>query len=296
MAGSDLRHTGPWPSGNDERAVCRWLMEWIGGDEAQSKAWWLLDHVTETNRGLRLIDYRYSESELNALALLAQSCAAGVPVQHVVGWTEFFGLRLHVDGRALIPRPETEELVDACVRWAKSTSVSRICDAGTGTGCIALAVRNQLPLAEVHAIDASAEALELAMENAKLTGLDVKFHQLTFKELGQGLGQPFDLVISNPPYIPASERSKMADLVTHHDPEMALFVPDEEPLVHYMTLVEACLSNEVLRKGGLLAFEVHEEFAEAVAALCASAHWTSADVVLDLQGKQRMVLAQKGSR
>lgn len=91
MAGSDLRHTGPWPSGNDERAVCRWLMEWIGGDEAQSKAWWLLDHVTETNRGLRLIDYRYSESELNALALLAQSCAAGVPVQHVVGWTEFSG-------------------------------------------------------------------------------------------------------------------------------------------------------------------------------------------------------------
>jgi release factor glutamine methyltransferase len=284
------RHTGPWPARNDERGVALWLVDAIGGEEAGATTRWLLDHVTGVDRGRRLAGYAYSESELNELARLAQECVAGKPVQHVVGWTEFMGLRLKVDGRALVPRPETEELAAEAIRWAKVNGVERVCDAGTGSGCLALALKAALAQAEVHAIDASSAALKLAQENAVETRQSIHFHHLAFQDLAQLVPPAFDLIVSNPPYIPHIERKGMDAVVVDYDPPEALFVPDEDPLVHYRTLAAACREQGALRPGGLFACEVHERWAHEVAKLFNG--WDGVRVLTDLQGRPRMVRGQ----
>lgn len=291
MAG---RHTGPWPVRNDERAVQRWLVEWIGGDEATAVVRLLLHELTGKDRGERLMGWTYSEADLNRLAEWARACMAGVPVQHVLGRTWFHGLELKVDGRALIPRPETEELAAWCLGWAREHGARRMCDAGTGSGCLALALKAGWGTAEVVALDASAAALALARENGKRLGLEVKWHLARFEGLAALASLPFDLVVSNPPYIPRSEERKMAAVVVEHDPHEALFVPDEAPLVHYRTLIEQCSKGEALRPGGVLAVEVHESLADEVAALLEG--WHELTIHHDLQAKPRFVTAQRPSR
>jgi release factor glutamine methyltransferase len=285
------RHTGPWPARNDERSVTQWLEAWIGGEEATGVVRLLLRHVTGKDRGLRLMGHAYSESELNRLADCARACSEGKPVQHVLGQTLFHGLELKTDDRALIPRPETEELAAWVLTWMRTHRVARVCDAGTGTGCLALALKAGCPGADVVALDASSTALELARENGKRLGLQVSWHCLRFEELSELSNPPFDAVVSNPPYIPDAERSEMDAVVVEHDPHEALFVPDETPLVHYRTLVDQCTSGDALRPGGLLAFEVHEAFADEVAGLLVG--WHHVEIHHDLQAKPRMVTAQR---
>ena len=287
MAG---RHTGPWPMRNDERSVAAWLVAWIGGDEAHAVVRLLLEHVTGMDRGRRLMGHAYTESQLNELAQLAKACIAGTPVQHAIGATDFHGLRLRIDGRALVPRPETEELVERVLKWGRQHGAVRFCDAGTGSGCIALALKAAMPHAEVHAIDASLSALELARANGSELQLSVHWHHLRFDRLGELDGRPFDALVSNPPYIPQSECEAMDAVVVDHDPHEALFVHDDDPLIHYRTIALAAMEGNVLRPGGLLAFEVHEGFAAKVAELLSG--WEAVTVIQDLQGKARMVTAQ----
>lgn len=282
-----LRHTGPWPARNDERAVRSWVESLVGGEDAESIARRLLDHVSNLDRGQRLMGFAYSESQLNSLAEWAEACAAGRPVQHVIGWTEFMGLRIHCDPRALVPRPETEELAHLVIQWSSETGATKLCDAGTGSGCLALALKFKLPHAEVFAFDASFAALELARYNAEVLKLDVEFAQRSFDQFGREVDVPFDCIVSNPPYIPENERSSMEDRVILHDPSEALFVPDEDPLVHYRAIVQSASRPQVLRPGGLLAFEVHEKLADEVATLMNG--WRKVEVLADLQGKPRMV-------
>jgi len=290
MAG---RHTGPWPVRNDERAVRDWLHTWLQGDEADAQARWLLDEVTSTDRGTRLMGYVYSESELNVLAAMAKRCAAGEPIQHVTGFTHFMGLRIACDRRALIPRPETEELAAWCVQALREAVPGRVCDAGTGTGCLALALKHALPAWEVEGIDRSEAALELARENAARLQLAVEFHQRTFASLAAESARPFDLIASNPPYIPRSESAEMEAVVTEHDPDLALFVEDDDPLVHYRTLVEQAEAG-ALGPNGILAFEIHERAADEVAQLFGNP-WREVSIHNDLQGRPRMVTAQRAA-
>lgn len=263
----------------------------LSGPEAMSQARWLLEELTQTDRGKRLMGYVYSESELNVLAGWARRCAAGEPIQHVTGFCEFMGLRIACDGRALVPRPETEELVSWCLAQFERPGINlRVCDAGTGTGCIALALKQALPRAEVLAIDASEAALAVAQENADRLGLQLGLKQLNFASLLNGSDSPFDLVVSNPPYIPQSEAAEMEAVVLDYDPSSALFVPDEDPLIHYRTLVEQSVQG-ALKPGGWLAFEVHEAWSEGVAGLLTE--WANVAIHLDLQGRPRMVTAQR---
>lgn len=290
MAG---RHTGPWPLRNDERSVREWLRTWLHSEEGNAQVRWLLDELTSVDRGARLMGYTYSESELNRLADWAQRCAAGEPIQHVTGCTHFMGLRIACDRRALIPRPETEELAAWCIDALRGKPPGRICDAGTGTGCLALAIKHALPDWDVMAIDLSEAALDLARENATRLQLQVDFHHLPFVALEAFTAQPFDLIVSNPPYIPRAESAEMDKVVTAHDPDLALFVENADPLVHYRTLVEQAESG-ALQPGGLLAFEVHERASENVARLF-GATWHSVCIQADLQGRPRMVTAQRSS-
>lgn len=288
------KHMGPWPARNEERAVREWLGIWLDGEEAPAQIRWLLDEVTQTDRGTRLLGYTYSEAELNTLADWAKRCAAGEPIQHVTGYAAFMGLRIACDGRALVPRPETEELAAWCLEALRARPTGRICDAGTGTGCLALALKQALPSFEVEAVDRSAEALQLARENAVRLQLKVTFHHWSFDEIAAKASMPWDLLVSNPPYIPRSESCEMEAVVTEHDPEMALFVEDEDPLIHYRTLVQQAEAG-ALSNRGILAFEVHERWADEVAQLF-GAGWERVQVRADLQGRPRMVTAQRLER
>jgi release factor glutamine methyltransferase len=283
------RGKGPWPASNGEDAVRRWVAARLRADaalderEASSTAGLLLHALTGLERGARIArDHSYRESELERLALQMDRIAAGEPPQYVVGTAEFDGLVLHVDARVLIPRPETEELVEGAAGRVRPRSVL---DVGTGSGCIALALKRRFPGARVEAWDTGAAALACAAENAARLGLDVDFRLYDLHAAALP-AEPFDLLVSNPPYIPAREAAELERRVAGHEPAAALFVPDGDPLVHYRALVDFAARGG-LAPGGVVAFECHRSFAVDVAALCPAA-W-AVEVEADLSGQPRFV-------
>lgn len=225
-------------------------------------------------------------------ATWARRLAAGEPLQYLLGETDFFGRTFRVDRRVLIPRPETEELVDRIRRTAPAAR--RILDVGTGSGCIAVTLALELPAARVAAADLSEEALAVARENAARLGGAVDFRQAdalhglagAFADDG-----PFDLIVSNPPYVPESDRATMHPNVRDHEPALALFVPDEDPLRFYRAIAEA--GRSLLRDGGLLWFEIYHEAGGALRELLAAKGYGQIEVLHDLQDKPRMLCCRK---
>jgi len=210
------------------------------------------------------------------------------PVQYVLHESWFAGMKLYVDENVLIPRPETEELVE----WVLSTSPfpHAILDVGTGSGCIAIALAKKLPTSHIHACDLSPEALSVARRNAASQNTPVTFHELDFlKPATWKALPPIACLVSNPPYIPAKERTQMATHVTDFEPSQALFVPDDDALLFYRALSR--FAREQMPAGSPLFVEIHEEMGEQVQHLFRSTGLN--DIVLrqDLQGKDRMVKA-----
>ncbi|MBO3699364.1 peptide chain release factor N(5)-glutamine methyltransferase [Roseivirga sp. E12] len=211
----------------------------------------------------------------------------GTPYQHIVGFTEFYGRKFLTNQHALIPRPETEELVDWIVRENQISSPS-ILDIGTGTGCIPISLKAEIPNAECSAMDISAGALDLAEKNAKKNEVDVCFLQVDI--LNEALeSNRYDIIVSNPPYIPNADRNQMHINVLDHEPDIALFVADETPLIFYQVIAEK--SIDALRKGGHLFFEIHESLGQQVIELLASFGYSKIELRKDLQGKDRMIKA-----
>lgn len=230
---------------------------------------------------------RFSESDLLRIRAVVKRLQAQEPIQHIIGNVEFANLKLKIDHRALIPRPETEELIDLIVQQEKS--FQSILDLCTGSGCIALALQKKFPNAAVLGVDLSQDALALAKENAELNNLPVDFERGDiFNWQSQ---EKFDLIVSNPPYIPQEEAVQMESVVLDYEPHMALFVPDQEPLLFYKKIVSIALIH--LKSKGYLALEVHENFAKETAALLSGASFRKVQIYCDLQGKERMILAQK---
>jgi release factor glutamine methyltransferase len=243
-------------------------------------------HWTPTELLLKQ-DERLSESDLLYIRSFVKRLQAHEPFQHILGEVFFSDLLLKSDARALVPRPETEELIDLIQKQRQD--FSQIVDVCTGSGCIALALKSKFPQAEVLGLDLSHEAIALATENARFTNLDVDFQVIDIFDWQPT--QNFDLLVSNPPYIPQAEKAQMQANVLQYEPHMALFVPDQAPLLFYERL--QVLAKNHLAKGGWLALEIHEEFATPTQALFETPDYINLEIYRDLQGKNRMLLAQK---
>lgn len=263
--------------------------------EAANIAHIVMEHITGLSKMDRIV---YKERELTAeqSALLEKSLAALLvhqPVQYVTGSSWFYGMELQVNANVLIPRPETEELVEWIVQDVRNDRVlnRRILDIGTGSGAIPLAIKKELPAATVWAVDVSAGALETARTNAQQQKLDVHFEQMDILDTTATKSLPtFDIIVSNPPYICQRERTDMQEQVVAYEPSIALFVPDDDALLFYRQI--GLLAKEKLNPGGILYFEINEAFGEETAALLRGQGYLYVEVHKDLFGKDRMVKAQ----
>lgn len=220
-----------------------------------------------------------------------EELANGRPVQYIIGKTEFCGEEFIVREGVLIPRPETEELVLWSKEMAQQFSHPKILDLCTGSGCIAISLKKLIPAAAITAVDLSSEALSIAQENASKLHTSIEFIQ---DDVLQGVpkldGEVFDIIVSNPPYIPASERSTMHINVTRYEPDMALFVADDDPLIFYREIAHA--AKNMLTTGGSLLFEIHELLAEQTLQML-QAEGFEATLRHDFLSKPRMICCQK---
>ena len=231
---------------------------------------------------------KFSSEEEQRWQHIAERLCAGEPLQYVLGEAEFCGRSFGVAPGVLIPRPETEELV-ALVEQSVSGHC-RILDAGTGSGCIAVSLALALPEAEVQAWDISPEALSVAQGNAERWGAAVDFRLCDM--LTATPDERFDVVVSNPPYVCERERLDMTPQVLEHEPGLALFVLDDDPLRFYRALVG--LSVRCLNSGGLLAVEINEAYGAETADLFSRSGLTEVQMLFDGFGKPRFVLGRKG--
>uniref|UniRef100_UPI0032EF31DE peptide chain release factor N(5)-glutamine methyltransferase n=1 Tax=Ekhidna sp. TaxID=2608089 RepID=UPI0032EF31DE len=211
------------------------------------------------------------------------------PIQYVTGVADFYGRKFLVQSGALIPRPETEELVDMILKEIKPEN-PRIMDIGVGSGCIAITLSLETG-GDVFGTDVSEEALGIARKNADSLGAKVTFfqHDILSKELPE---KELDILVSNPPYIPQRERRQMNTNVTAHEPGLALFVPDDDPIIFYKRIADEGLKS--LNKGGKLYFEIHEHFASEVKNYLEQIGYSEVTVHQDMQGKDRMVGGGRG--
>lgn len=263
--------------------------------------------------------------ELEVLEEDVRRLADGVPVQYVVGHTEFYGRDFLVHEGVLIPRPETEELVDRIVRSERGASRVqgmdagsgtaageapevemgvggpsragrvgeriRILDVGTGSGCIAASLALELPEAEVFAAEISQGALAVAAENFRRLGARVTLRRAdALNDLAERFPEAFDVIVSNPPYVPERDRTAMHANVRDHEPALALFVPDEDPLCFYRAIARA--GRRMLRPGGRLWFEIYERAAADMAAMLDTEGYAATEIFRDLFDKERMTCSR----
>lgn len=220
----------------------------------------------------------------------------GKPVQYVLGEAWFLNRRFLVNEHVLIPRPETEELVTITLEHIKNQATNNhsfsILDIGTGSGCIAISMAAALPHASVSGIDVSKEALEIARQNAVIAGVQVHWINLNLLDACsmERLGM-FDVILSNPPYIPISEKEMLDSNVADWEPGTALFTPDEDPLIFYKAISNFCLKH--LKPGGLVALEGHRNFIRNVLPLFSGKGFVDASVKKDIYENERMVFATR---
>ena len=221
------------------------------------------------------------------------------PIQYIIGQTEFYGLPFYVNENTLIPRPETEELVELILLKTNanhkldhvgSDNKFNILDIGTGTGCIAISLAKQLPNANVSAIDVSAKALEMANKNAQLNQVNINFIEndiLKIYDSKLDSETKFDIIVSNPPYVRQLEKQQMQDNVLNHEPHLALFVEDENPLIFYRAITQFATKN--LKPNGELYFEINEYLGKEMMALLEEFGFKNIKLKQDLFGKDRMI-------
>lgn len=214
----------------------------------------------------------------------------GVPVQYILGSTTFMDLRFMVNEHVLIPRPETEELVQWVIEDHKSSKkMLNVLDIGTGSGCIAIALAKYLPSVHVTALDVSKEALAVARYNAKVNKVNMECLEADVRTLEIG-EDAYDIIISNPPYVLEKEKPKMQDHVKNAEPALALFVPDLQPLFYYEYIAK--VAKKGLRKGGGLYLEINEQFGKEVSKLLTANNLINIEVRQDLHGKDRFIKSE----
>lgn len=253
-------------------------------------------------------DVTISESELLKFNFAVKDLKQHKPIQYIFGKADFYGLKFIVNNHVLIPRPETEELVQLIIdkigggrtesgvggqlqppNSALRSPIS-ILDIGTGSGCIPVALKNNIPLAQVYALDISGEALEIAKQNAEMNNVDVEFFQHNILSATCQLKVPdlkFDIIVSNPPYICVSEKEQMQNNVLDHEPHLALFVNDNYPLLFYRAIADFALKN--LKQNGELYFEINQALGPETKLLLENKGFKNVVLVKDINNNNRIL-------
>lgn len=236
---------------------------------------------------------RVNESDLLKFSFAVKDLKRGRPIQYIIGKAWFYGLEFSVSNAVLIPRPETEELVSLVIAESSKHAESfSILDIGTGSGCIAVTLKKKIQRAHVYAVDVSEEALAVARQNAEQHECELKFiHADVLDETQYAQLPACTVIVSNPPYVKQSEKAVMKTNVLDYEPHRALFVREEDPLVFYRAI--AAIGKQKLKSGGKIFVEINETLGLETCILFQQAGFTDVQLKQDLQGKDRMVVAQK---
>ncbi len=228
-------------------------------------------------------------TELEDWNLILEQLKKEIPIQYLLGSTHFYGLEFEVNSNVLIPRPETEELVDWIIKsqqLAIGDNKVRILDIGTGSGCIAIALAKNLPNAQVFALDVSEQALGTAQKNAELNQVAIQFiHQSVLET--EDLGQQFDIIVSNPPYVRYLEKLEIKKNVLDNEPHLALFVADDDALIFYRKIAELAQKN--LNPQGQLYFEINQYLGQETLDLLQEMGFKNTELRKDIYGNDRMI-------
>lgn len=230
------------------------------------------------------------QKQIRQIARICRELKTGKPLQYILGHTSFLNCMIRVNSDTMIPRPETEELVDLIIKKNKGFR-GAILDAGTGSGCIAIALAINLPGTTVTGIDISEGAILKAKENAILNNARVSFFRADLLNIDPSLFYRMEIIVSNPPYIRESEKKHMARNVLDYEPHTALFVPDSDPLVYYSAIIR--LAETALTPGGRLYFEINEAMGRQMSILLKSAGYLSVEITRDLNGRDRIIEGMK---
>ncbi|MFR9648930.1 MAG: peptide chain release factor N(5)-glutamine methyltransferase [Rikenellaceae bacterium] len=231
-----------------------------------------------------------AQVEVENLDDILNGLSSSRPMQYILGSAEFFNLRFRVREGVLIPRNETEELVSLII--AQSGEQPRVLDIGTGSGAIAISIAHTLPKSQVTALDISEKALEVVRENSELIGVEIEIIKGDALSGVEGFVEgEFDVVVSNPPYIPQSDISSMRSNVVDYEPHIALFVEDSDPLIFYRRIAESSLS--LLKADGALYFEVYELLADQVVQMMQGMGYQEVKIVKDINDKERIVWGRR---
>jgi release factor glutamine methyltransferase len=261
-------------------------------NEIQSILYLLLEEILGLSRAAIIAEKSIiiNEEQIKRLQDAVTRINKHEPIQYILKSAYFFGRKFTVNPTVLIPRPETELLIEEVLSEIDPLTPGRILDIGTGSGCIAITLVKEVPGKHVLAIDVSEKALQTANENAHALQADVDFLQLD--ALKEDLpAQPIEIIVSNPPYIARSEKNTMKENVLNHEPHLALFAPDNDPLIFYRTIAQKGFF--ALRDNGKVYVEINERFGKEVAALFSETGFQNVRIVKDLQEKDRIVVATK---
>jgi len=270
-----------------------------GKEEVSSFFFLCISHYCNVSRLQLALDPNLSivKEEQDAIFKTLESLKKEIPIQYILGETEFYGLPFKVNENTLIPRPETEELIELildCHSEYSEESQFSILDVGTGSGCIAIALAKTMPNTIVYALDVSSKALTVARENAKLNGTVVRFVECDIlKDWHSAFDteSKFDIIVSNPPYIRKLEKVDIKNNVLNNEPHLALFVDDDNPLIFYKAISEFAI--EKLKPHGALFFEINEYLGNETKALVENLGFINVELIQDMFGKDRIVKGVK---
>ena len=256
------------------------LLPFYAEEEARELAYWIIEYST----GMTRTEMLFSKALIMIpnLEIILDNLRKHIPIQYVFGHTDWMGLRLHVTPATLIPRPETAELVEWILSSCDQQIPLRIADIGTGSGCIAIALKKKCPIWQVQGIDISSEALEVAKMNAQENNVDIEWKRL---DILSETSEQVDIIVSNPPYICNREKVDMDARVLDYEPHTALFVPDNDPLLFYRRIASIKIARSIF-------FEINEAYSNEVCNMMQSLGYIDIQLKTDIYGKPRMVFGR----